>query len=658
MSMWHEMELHPDEAFFYNSASSVVSGDYSFKSVKANPDYVYNYPNGALVFQMPFQFAGAIEGAVSQGGLGSQAWGRIAAIFYFSAACFLGGIILYRNFGQKPLAVFFYALTMVFSLFHIEQSRYGTGDAISFFVLMVILYAIDIFFREGDGFYLYFAAFFTGALAAVKFPLLFFIIYPLCAYFIKAKQTGQKKSPLKAFSCIFVFALLGLLLFSPQWFVDKTFFMKAFFSELEPWVLGGNGLYADAPVNNFLYLLLYQLLYADFPLAAPLLIFGVATRYRQDKEQAFPHAFYALVLPVSIFLFFFYNLFATAVAFRTYYPYFCLCAFFTSYALSELFSQKKLRPVIIALSVFMALRGMFFVYALTEKSREEAIVAALTQHEAWDDRRMVVVYGSPDAYIPREAAIPQRKYAYGWADLYLRYPEAPLLLPGEFGVTAAYEYGMAKTSIFRARKEKERFRESWVAFREQMKDYVIGVSYPLYYHYIFGGWVPGSALAEFEFPVNYIYYRSNETGGDAGAPQKYRHLYNIDDWPAYLEAVARLDCTVILSSNGGLPEDFARAVCSLLSLDFEASLFTDQSAIFVFNPLDGEQRAVLNYSNESEIVILLTEALGAPSQIAVAADRNIVTVHDRNYATNGAGFNIVVYDSDMKCVMDWRSLAP
>jgi hypothetical protein len=641
--MRHEATLHSDESVFFNSASSVFRGDYSFQ-------YAKDYPGGAFVFQMPFQFIGTIEQAVSPGGLGEREYGRLASIFYFSVACLMGGVILYRNFGKKPLAVFFYALTMVFSLFQILESRYGTGDAISFFVLMVIIYSLDIFFKEEDGFYLYFAAFFTGVIAAIKFPLIFFIIYPICAFFIKMKQLGIKKSPLKAICGIVVFALVGLLLFSPHWFIDKTFFMKAFFREMDAYFLSTDG-FESTPINHFAHLLIYQLLYADFPFAMPLFVVGIVSMYRQNKKHGFTNVFYTLVLPASIFLFFFYNLFASSVVFRTYYPYFCLCVFFTSYALSELFSRKNCRIIIIVLSVFMVLRGSFLIYTLTEESRGQLVVDALTQHEEWDNRRMVVTYGGPP-HVLGYASIPERKYVY---ERYVFLYGNPTLQPGEFGVTGNIEYGVVGANIFRSGEATEKLRLGWVSFREQNKDYLIGVSYPPYFHYIFGGWIPGSDLGWWEFPVNYIYYRPYETGEKAPNPQKYYHLYEIDGWREYLEAIARIDCTIILSGSEGLPEDFVREVFAVFPVDVDVSLLPGQASAFVIQPANAEQSLIFSQNNE-EATMLLTKTIGAQSSISVSAESNVITIDDRYYATYAPGFNIVVYDNNMKCVMDWRSL--
>jgi 4-amino-4-deoxy-L-arabinose transferase-like glycosyltransferase len=644
----HEATLNPDEVTFYSSASSVFEkeGDYSFVSYK-------DYPNGAFIFQMPFQFIGKVISAKYNRFTGEREWGRVASIFYFSLACFMGGIILWRNFGKKPRAVFFYALIMVFSLMQIEQSRYGTGDTISFLLLMVILYALDVFLREGERFYLYFAAFFVGVLTAIKFPLVFFIMYPLGALSIKSRQAELKKSPLKPVIYICVFVLLGLLLFSPQWFVDKAFFMKTFFVELDAYVVGARTGDLDTPLNHFAYLLIYQLLYSDFPLALPLSIFGAVSLYRQNKKQAFTNTLYTFVLPVSLIIFFFYNLFAILLMIRTYYPYFCLCVFYTSYALSELFAKgKKWRIAVVALAALMVVRGGFFVYALTEKPRDQYIYDTLIGHEDWNNRKMMVVYDT--RYITGNAEMPQRHYAYYRSDFLAG---NPVLRPGEFGVTGGLEYGHTRINIFPATEGKERMRAGWVAFREQNKDYVIGVSYPPYYHYIFGGWLPGTTLALYEFPINYIYYRGREAGDETHNPQKYYPLYSKYEWRDWLESVAEIDCTVILSGNGALPADVAREVGALLSEDFTEALSSGEPFVVIIQPTQAEQRVIFSQNNEESIFLELTTIIGTPSSIDVSADSNAITVDERTYATRAANLNIVVYDRDMQCVMDWGSLA-
>jgi hypothetical protein len=497
------------------------------------------------------------------------------------------------------------------------------------------------------------AAFFTGVATAIKFPFVFFMMYPICALLINSKQLDVKKPPLKPLGFVFVFALCGLLLFSPKWFVDKAFFTKTFLTELRPYVLGARVLEVDTPINHFAYLVLYHLFYADFPLATMLFVIGVVILYRQNKRHNFTNSFYTLVLPVSMFIFFFYNLFTTFLVFRTYYPFFCLCIFFTSYALSELFDKKKLRIAIVALSIFMVFRGTLFVHILIERSRGQVITDALTQHEEWNRRKMTVIYG--DIYIPNSAYIPERKYAYDWPDFYHKSPANLALRPGEFGIVGAVEYAFAKISLFHSGMEKEKLRSRWVDFREGHKDYLIGVSYPPYYHYVFGGWIPGSSLAFIEFPVNYIYYRPYETGEKAPNPQKYYPLYEIDDWRGYLEAIARIDCTIILSGSEGLPEDFVREVFAVFPVDVDTSLLSGQASAFVIQPANAEQSLIFSQNNE-EATMLLTKTIGAQSSISVSAESNVITIDDRYYATYAPGFNIVVYDNNMKCVMDWRSL--
>jgi hypothetical protein len=216
---------------------------------------------------------------------------------------------------------------------------------------------------------------------------------------------------------------------------------------------------------------------------------------------------------------------------------------------------------------------------------------------------------------------------------------------------------MTKRSIFRKGTEKEQWRAGWVDFRERNRDYVIGVSYPPSYHYIFGGWISGSTLGVYEFPINYIYYRPDELGRDTGNPQKYYSLYAINEWREYLETIARLDCTVVLGSSGGMPYDFVAEVYALLSVDFDTPLLADNYGVLVLEPAKAEERVVFSQYSEGAIVMSLTETIGAPFDIYVATDANSATVSGRYYLTSATGLNIIVYDREMQRVMDWRSLA-
>jgi len=97
--------------------------------------------------------------------------GRIAAVFYFTVGAVLGCVIIYRFFSKKKLPIAIYGLIMVFSLFHEEQSRYGTGDAISLFLLMaiILLTASALNSKRNRIFFLYLSYAVSGMLAAVKY---------------------------------------------------------------------------------------------------------------------------------------------------------------------------------------------------------------------------------------------------------------------------------------------------------------------------------------------------------------------------------------------------------------------------------------------------------------------------------------------------------
>lgn len=137
--LMHNSELHPDEIVFEVSADSlagVVLGETDdFLELK-------EYPEGAYVFQLPFHIVAHILNNAGAN-LSPKIVGRISAVFYFTVATILGFEIISRYRAVKMAHYTLYGAIMVFSLVHIEQSRYGTGDAISVFLLMAMVILAD-----------------------------------------------------------------------------------------------------------------------------------------------------------------------------------------------------------------------------------------------------------------------------------------------------------------------------------------------------------------------------------------------------------------------------------------------------------------------------------------------------------------------------------
>ena len=136
ISVHHNINLHPDEPVFYKAADSLMR--YLTGSADAYTE-IKEYPEGAIVLQLPFHIVAAAIYNLFGKKLSMQLCGRVASIFYFCCGAICGMIIEYRHFGKNRKSVLAYGLILLFSIMHIEQSRYGTGDAISFFLIMLIL---------------------------------------------------------------------------------------------------------------------------------------------------------------------------------------------------------------------------------------------------------------------------------------------------------------------------------------------------------------------------------------------------------------------------------------------------------------------------------------------------------------------------------------
>ena len=654
-AMRHEITLQPDEQVFYNAASSVVYPDYTFRQVR-------DYPSGAFVFQMPFQFAGRVVSLLSSGGatesdqnLVKKEAGRIASVFYFSMGFLLGAVILWRNFGRRLSAVFLYCLTMLFSLFQIEQSRYGTGDPISFFLLTAILFAIDLFLREKNGFYLYLSSFCAGILTAVKFPLVFFAVFPAGALALYVRQKdAPKASALKPCLMMFVSLLAGLLLFSPQFYVDPAFFMKAFFVEFDAYMISGNPAVLGTPPNHLVSAVLYQLLYSDFPFALPLAVYGAVRLHKNNREHAFTNPFFTLVVPVSLLVFFICNLFTKTMFMRTFYPYYCLCVLYTAYGAWQLMRFPRLKWAVLALAALMSLRGGYLVYALSGSSPVTPVAGALTSHEKWEERTMTVMLDDEFIAGGRHNGPSSQKYMYPYMSFASGVPEVK---PGEFVIAGPMAYGYAQKRIFpTGNKPVEAICENWEAFRVENAPYRFAAPYPDAYHYLFGSWIMGTTLAHYEFPTNYLYHKPLEDGALAWKAKEYnamRTYYGLTDYGKYLENLAGIDgCVVITAKLGCEQMDLVDGLVSSLTGEEDGIPYYG-SDILVFQSGEG----VIHYEAlADERRIMLEEFVGIDCEILFRPQSDVITVDGRTYTFYEQGYHLVVYDMDLGCVVGWATL--
>jgi len=159
----HEMLNHPDEHVFVQGATSlrdVLLRGAEYTETKP-------YPEGSYFFFLPFQLLAWVIGRLTGLAQDARVWNRIASLAYFGVGGLTGLMLLKKHFGGgKSMAV--YTALLAFSLFHIEQSRYGTGDAISFALLMLTVYCTAQWTGGGKNVWLYASGVLLGFLGAVK----------------------------------------------------------------------------------------------------------------------------------------------------------------------------------------------------------------------------------------------------------------------------------------------------------------------------------------------------------------------------------------------------------------------------------------------------------------------------------------------------------
>ena len=488
----HGLKLHPDELVFFSSASSLFLG---------SPYHVYKlYPEGAFILQMPFQMARQLVLLLMHYGDGAQLYGahmtgRFAAVFYFSLGAVLGCTFLYQT-QKKTLPIVLFAGMIVFSLFQIEQSRYGTGEAPSFFLMMAVLNLLVLYLRSNKVWLLYAAAFATGVLGAVKYPQLYFILIPIGAACLNRRSS---KTPLAInIPVVVLFTLAGLICFSPS-LLKPGFLDRVISRETNAYLENPNIVSAGTPFGHLISLTIYHLFYADVPLAPVFAIVGVVSLFRKSEPANFK-IFFSVFVPVVFVGFFLYNLFITTLFFRTYYLYFCLFMLYSAIGLSELFTKKRIKPLVVALLCFMVLRGGYLTALLTQPQKDAG--ALLSAHANWSDQATVTFAGL--GFVNGD--IPSQATQLGMNDAFVT--ATPSLEDGAFCVLGGYQYGIARNRIFEIRDANVlSATNGWNTFREQNEPYLFDQLYPDYYYGLFGYWLEGSMGTLYEFPSVYYYYK-------------------------------------------------------------------------------------------------------------------------------------------------------
>lgn len=506
LTISHNMELHPDEHVFFNAAQSLkgyLSG--------SSPIYeeVKTYPEGAIVYQLPFHIFTAILNRVFDAGISPQLSGRIAAVFYFTAGAVLGLVLIYRFFSKKLIYSIVYSLTVIFSLFHIEQSRYGTGDPISYFLLMaiILLTATALSAKRRSIFYILSATFLSGSLCAVKYPLLFFSVIPLYGLIVLLKgRSGGKKAGL-----IFAFVVLlyaGFACFSPKAAFDPSYILETSKLELDSYVGSASIFNLSSLYSHFMCVFTYAMLYAALPLAP---VFFVAELIRHKKARSERSSLDTLLytlIPILAIIFFTYNLFVQLVMMRAEYPFFFLCDIYAALFIGHWLTKNGAKRVIsILLTAVIVLRGAYFVCYMVMDNTQERLNELC--HEAVDENWNSTTLLQGFMVLPTGIHEYKNVSSTPIGDERFGNQETIELKPGELCITSVRDHYYYAYDFVSTEYPSNVDWQRWTSFTETNQQYFYAKMYPDYIYYLFGFWIYGSTGTAHEFPTEYVYYRSN-----------------------------------------------------------------------------------------------------------------------------------------------------
>jgi len=486
LTLSHGMMLQPDEYIFYFSSTSLVDGQ-GYQPVKA-------YPEGSFLLQAPFQALRLwLDGAVGLTVTDQQA-GRIASVVYFAVGASLGCYLVLR-LSRRRSAVALYALIMVFALFQIEQSRYGTGDPPSFCLLMLVLVLLERYFRSGRKGPVFASAFAVGVMAAVKYPQIYFLLLPVLA--VARQKKLRAATRLWMIAGMLLAAAAGFLCFSPSIF-QPGYLAEILKNETEAYVNHPNLWAVGTPWGHLLNLLLYHLLYADVPLAPVLMAAGLLAVAKAELQADF-RGFFLITVPLVFGVFYLYNLFVPSLFFRTYYTFFCVAALYTAAGLGALCGRKWLRIAAAVLVAAMAVRGAYLVYLLAQP--EKKLPDVLEAHDLWYDGAAVTVLGSN--FLPGHANGTLTKIPTDEVFLH----DDPEFDAGAYVVTQPYQFALARSGLFPiANEDVKTISEQWKLFRENYDVNLFYKQYPDFYYYLFGYWLEGGTGTTYEFPTIYYYF--------------------------------------------------------------------------------------------------------------------------------------------------------
>ena len=489
---------HPDEPVFYGSTEALMlaifHGEKPYEPIKA-------YPEGTYIFRLPFQLLAQKLPMDAEYAASVAIWGRISSVFSYSIGCLLGLWLVYCVLGGGIAGAAMFALTVIFGLFQIEQSRYGTFDPISFFLIALLLVLISLYIRKNKKRFLYTAAFSVGVLAAGKYPLALFFVLP---FSVLLMEKLPKKETWLRFCIMAGLALVGFLLFSPSVLQSPRFLLTTVLGGVHGYIGGNPEGFATLP-DKIISFLAYHLFYSDLP-AAPVFAVLCAIKLYKGEEKTLEQKFYAIILPTFSLFFLAYNLLLKTFFFRTLFPFFCIAMLYACAGMGRLCRGKTMRWLSLALCALMVARGALLLFMLSDRGEEKYSSQKLQSQLDGRDIKSVEkmgVFFKPGFEL--ETLSPE-VVSVGIGDLWDgNFPE---MESGQAILTCSMEHGWAKYCLFPPRnREIINITEGWEQFKADNEPYLVGKLFPDYIYWLFGFWTHGSTMSNYEFPSNWLYYK-------------------------------------------------------------------------------------------------------------------------------------------------------
>lgn len=495
-TLMHEATLHPDEKHFFLSSQSLAQ-----KILTPASTYTVSkvYPEGAFVLQAPFHMLDLLLCKLTNATPQPRLYGRIASLVFFAGGVLLGALLLCRYWQATVGCVAIYGLLMCFSLFQIEQSRYGTGDPPSFLMMMALLYALFAYFASGKARWIVLAGLASGALGAIKYPQIYFVLLPVAAVLLD-RQRGKSR---KHLLLLMLTVAAGFLALSPSELANPEYIPTAIQREANAYIVGGGSV--TSPLGNLWAIAAYHLLYSDVPLSPVLIAVACLYFLRQSKGSRSPAAiFQAVVIPAVFLIFLLYNLFAKKVVLRTLYTYYSVGILYAAFGMYRSMRRKAMRIGILALCLVMVARSAVFLTVLAEPSRSAALLSTITQSEGWATRNRTLLLGG--GYLTGNAQIPEPVESVALEQIMdAGFPE---MQPGDVTVTAPFEYYFTHGSLAPILNERlARLTANWEQYKKDNQAYYIGQPYEAWMYVLFGYQLHISTGALFEMPANAIYTR-------------------------------------------------------------------------------------------------------------------------------------------------------